>query len=140
MTIDGANESESELLGPGKIIVMFHGEVVKQQQESFDFFVNTVKVGQEYYLTVDPSEVFEVYDLVDGVALSTEKVEVAPPASEEPSESEKAPAVSEKESENAGNKNEQPESQVSPLVIATVVVVLVAVAGAVVMVMKRKKD
>lgn len=143
---DGANQNCTEPLGPGKMVIMFHDNVTKTQQESYDFFLNTVKEGQEYYLGVHPSYIFDVYDKVEGAFLSTEKVEVTPPPTESEEESE---TISETEgtsgkdtegtSENENNAGVGEEKNpVSPLVIVTVVVVLVAIAGAVVMVIKRK--
>ena len=132
---DSANQSESETLGKGKMVVMFHDLVTKEQQASYDFFINNVEVGKEFYLTVDPSAVFEVYDLVDGVALSTVKVDVAPPAADTETGSE---ATSEKD-DDASNKGEA-DNQISPLVIVTVVVVLVAAVGGFVIVKKRKAE
>ena len=135
---DSAIQNCKEPLGEGKMVIMFHDNITKTQKDSYDFFLSTVEVGREYYLGVHPSLVFDVYDRVDGVFLSTEKVEVAPPETESEVESEKeSEATSEKDSENnAGAGADQ--GQISPLVIVTVVVVLVAAAGAIVMVKKRK--
>lgn len=139
---DGANANCTEPLGEGKMYVMFHDNVTKTQKESYDFFLNTVEVGQEYYLSVDTSYIFDVYDWVEDAFLSTVPVDVkAPePESEEPSS---APEPeSEPESKPAdtpttpGNNN---DNQVNPLVIVVVVVVVIAVAGGAVVVIKRKK-
>ena len=139
---DGANAYCTEPLGEGKMYVMFHDNVTKTQKESYDFFLNTVKVGQEYYLSVDTSYIFDVYDWVEDAFLSTVPVDVKAPEtpSEEPSsatEPESEP-VSEPESKPAtpGNNN---DNQVNPLVIVAVVVVAIAVAGGVVVVIKRTK-
>ena len=143
---DGANAYCTEPLGEGKMYVMFHDNVTKTQKESYDFFLNTVEVGKEYYLSVDTSYIFDVYDWVEDAFLSTVPVDVKAPEtpSEEPSsatEPESEP-VSEPESKPAdkpatpGNNN---DNQVNPLVIVAVVVVVIAVAGGVVVVIKRKK-
>jgi len=132
---DSANQSEKELLGPNKMVVMFHDLVVDQQKDSYNFFLETVEVGKEYYLGVHPSAIFEVYDKVDGVFLSTEPVEVEAPETE--SEEEKETTSEDKSENNAGTTDGK--NPVSPLVIATVVVVIIAVVGIVVVVVKRKK-
>lgn len=140
---DSANANCTEPLGEGKMYVMFHDNVTKTQKESYDFFLNTVEVGQEYYLSVDPSYIFDVYDWVEDAFLSTVPVDVKAPEteSEEPSsapETESEP-VSEPESKPATPDNNNNNNQVNPLVIVAVVVVVIAVAGGVVVVIKRKK-
>lgn len=147
---DAANQSESELLGPNKMVIMFHDLVTTTQQENYDFFINTVEVGQEYYLGVHPSAIFEVYDKVDGVFLSTVPVEVEEPETESEAESEatsevESEAASENESEatseneNNASANEE-QTPTSPLVIVTVIVVLVAIAGVIIILVKRKGE
>ncbi len=140
---DSANAYCTEPLGEGKMYVMFHDNVTKTQQESYDFFLSTVEVGQEYYLSVDPSYIFDVYDWVEDAFLSTVPVEVKAP--EVPSE-EEPEKPSEPSSEPTGTPSTPStpttpdnNNQIDPLVIVAVVVVVIAVAGGVVVVIKRKK-
>lgn len=141
---DSANANCTEPLGEGKMYVMFHDNVTKTQQESYDFFLNTVEVGQEYYLSVDPSYIFDVYDWVEDAFLSTVPVDVKAPEtpSEEPSSEPESEKPSEPSSEPTGTPSTPPtpdNNQIDPLVIVAVVVVVIAVAGGVVIVIKRKK-
>ena len=130
---DSANQCSTELLGEGKMVVMFHDLVTKTQQESYDFFLNTVEVGTEFYLGVHPDTVFEVYDLVDGVFLSTVPVEVEEPVVEDTT------ADTEADTTDDTTGADDDKAGVNPIVIVAVVVVLLAIVGVVIVVVKRKK-
>lgn len=139
---DGANAYCTEPLGEGKMYVMFHDNVTKTQKESYDFFLNTVEVGKEYYLSVDTSYIFDVYDWVEDAFLSTVPVDVKAPEtpSEEPSSATGPESEPEsKPADKPATPDNNNDNQVNPLVIVAVVVVVIAVAGGVVVVIKRKK-
>ena len=136
---DGANQYCNEPLGEGKMYIMFHDNVTKMQKESYDFFLSTVEVGQEYYLSVHPSYIFDVYDYVEDAFLSSVPVDVkAPETPSEEETTEPSEEPSEPSSEPTGTPS-TPDNQIDPLVIVVAVVVVIAVAGGAVIVIKRKK-
>ena len=68
---DGVFNLETEPLGEGKMVLMYHQNVATNEQESFDFYAANLVEGKELYLSVDPSALYDVYDYVDGAYLST---------------------------------------------------------------------
>ena len=145
--VDGPNPFHNTALGEGKMVLMFHGNVTKTQQESYDFFMANLVEGKELYLGVDPSVMYDLYDYVDGAFLSTVPVEVEPPVeedttteeTEEDTTVEKESEKEDKEANKDADKEADKEEGMNPILIVAIVVVVVAVIGVIVVVAKRKK-
>jgi hypothetical protein len=131
---DSANQLRNETLGEGKMIVMFHDLVTTKQQESYDFFMNTVEVGAEFYLGIHPDYIYDVYDYVDGAFLSTVPVEVEAPEVEDTTTED---ATTEDTTTDTEDKDDA--KGVNPIIIVAAVVVVLAIVGVVIVVAKRKK-
>jgi hypothetical protein len=126
---------ETEPLGEGKMVIMYHDQVATNEKESFDFYSANLVEGKELYLGVDPSALYDVYDYVDGAYLSTTPVDV-----EEPEADDNASDDSAKDDSAADDKDADKEAGMNPVVIAVIVVAVIAVVGVVaVVVSKRKK-
>jgi hypothetical protein len=67
---DGTNEAESTTLGDGRLIVMFHNDVVNGQPENYNFFKEKAVVGAEFYLSEDISILQSVSGSLSNVYLS----------------------------------------------------------------------
>ena len=130
---DSANQLRNETLGEGKMVVMFHDLVTTKQQESYDFFMNTVEVGAEFYLGIHPDYIYDVYDYVDGAFLSTVPVEVEEPVVEDTTDTEADTTT------GTDDKTDDAKDGVNPIVIVAAVVVVLAIVGVVIVVAKRKK-
>ena len=130
---DSANQLRNETLGEGKMVVMFHDLVTTKQQESYDFFMNTVEVGAEFYLGIHPDYIYDVYDYVDGAFLSTVPVEVEEPVVEDTTDTEADTTT------GTDDKTDDAKGGVNPIVIVAAVVVVLAIVGVVIVVAKRKK-
>jgi hypothetical protein len=113
---------------------MFHDLVTTKQQESYDFFMNTVEVGTEFYLGIHPDYIYDVYDYVDGAFLSTVPVEVEAPEVEDTTTED---ATTEDTTTDTEDKDDA--KGVNPIIIVAAVVVVLAIVGVVIVVAKRKK-
>jgi hypothetical protein len=135
LACDGVFDLETEALGEGKMVLMYHPNVETNEKESFDFYAANLVEGKELYLGVDPSALYDVYDYVDGAYLSTTPVDV-----EEPEADDNASDDSAKDDSAADDKDADKEAGMNPVVIAVIVVAVIAVVGVVaVVVSKRKK-
>ena len=71
---DGTNEAESTTLGDGRLIVMFHNDVVNGQPENYNFFKEKAVVGAEFYLSEDISILQSVSGSLSNVYLSLKPI------------------------------------------------------------------
>ena len=78
MQINNSNECQTEPLGENKMVVMFHEDVANNQRESVEFFLQTVRVGQEYWLVGDSGSIVSGSDKLNGVYLTTENPNATP--------------------------------------------------------------
>ena len=132
---DGVNANAATTLGEGKMVIMFHDNLAKSKQADLDFYKANLVDGKELYLGVHPSEMYDVYDYVDGAFLSTVAVEVAEPEVETETTTDDANDDAAADDKDA---DKDAEGGINPLVIAVVVVVVIAVVGVVVVANKRK--
>lgn len=133
------NPYHDTALGEGKMVLMFHSNVTKTQQESYDFFMANLVEGKELYLGIHPSLMYDLYDYVDGAFLSTVPVEVAEPETEEDTTAADTEADTTTNTEDNKDTDADKEGGINPIVIVAIVVVVIAIVGIIVVVAKRKK-
>ena len=138
LEMDGINENCEVTLGEGKMVLMFHDNVTKTQEASFNFYKEVLVDGAELYLGVDPSVLYDVYDYVDGAFLSTVPVEVEAPATEDDTTADDTEADTTTGTED-DKEADADKAGVNPIVIVAIVVVVIAIVGIVIVVAKRKK-
>ena len=139
LEMDGVNANANETLGEGKMVIMFHDNVTKTQEASYNFFKENLVDGKELYLGVHPSVIFVVYDYVDGAFLSTVPVEVAEPEVEDTTADDTEADTTTKDTEADKDADADKEGGVNPIVIVAIVVVVIAIVGIIIVVAKRKK-
>lgn len=139
LEMDGINENCEVTLGEGKMVLMFHDNVTKTQEASFNFYKEVLVDGAELYLGVDPSVLYDVYDYVDGAFLSTVPVEVAEPGVEDTTAEDTETDTTTKDTEADKDADADKEGGINPIVIVAIVVVVIAIVGIIVVVAKRKK-
>jgi hypothetical protein len=123
-----------ETLGTGKMIVMFHDQLANGDKESYEFYKANVKEGAEFYLSVDPSYIYDAYDYLDDAFLSTVPVEVKAPETEADTTTDTTVDTTTEDNADADK-----EGGVNPILIVAIVVVVIAIVGIIVVVSKRKK-